>query len=92
MLERPWATFPVAAVESLVMCLMFILPSAMRAMQYIASGIFSNMTPSNKRHLAKLQRTAASAIYDKTKFLSAHPALWLDGRRLVADLVSQSPV
>lgn len=40
-------------------------------MQYIASGVFSNMTPSNRRHLAKLKRAAAYAIYDKTKFLSA---------------------
>lgn len=44
-------------------------------MQYIASGIFSNMTPSNRRHLAKLRRAAASAIYDKTKFLSASATL-----------------
>jgi len=39
--------------------------------QYVASGIFSNMTPANKRHMEALRRTAASYIFDKTRFLGA---------------------
>ena len=37
--------------------------------QYVASGIFSKMTPTNQQQLRILQRTAASAVFDKSAFL-----------------------